>query len=158
LRQSLAGSADCFLNLEMRPQRLAAGAIAFGLLAFLFETLRLPILRLAVALIFAIPAAIAGYALVHGITREAVPSETWRQNFCAIGGLVVGVSALTRLAAPATARAVRLLASIAIAVICFPIKTGDHLERPRPFRYSIRCGQDLISAGLIDLLVAEGNT
>jgi len=72
-----------------------------------------PILRLAVALIFAIPAAIAGYALVHGITREAVPSETWRQIFCAIGGLVVGVSALTRLAGPATARAVRLLASIA---------------------------------------------
>jgi hypothetical protein len=48
---------------------------------------------------------------------KAVPSETWRQIFCAIGGLVVGVSALTRLAGPATARAVRLLASIAKAVV-----------------------------------------
>jgi hypothetical protein len=70
------------------------------LLVFLFETLRPPILRLAVALIFAIPAAIAGYALIHGITRKSVPSEIWRQIFCIIGGLVVGNSALMRLAAP----------------------------------------------------------
>jgi hypothetical protein len=83
---------------------LVAGAVAFGLLVFLFETLRPPILRLAVALVFAIPAAIAGYALIHGITREAVPSEIWRQIFCIIGGLVVGVSALMRLAAPAAGR------------------------------------------------------
>lgn len=83
---------------------LLARAVAFGLLVFLFETLRPPILRLAVALIFAIPAAIAGYALIHGITRDAVPSEIWRQIFCIIGGLVVGVSALMRLAAPATER------------------------------------------------------
>jgi hypothetical protein len=83
---------------------LVAGAVAFGLLVFLFETLRPPILRLAVALIFAVPAAIAGYALIHGITRDAVPSEIWQQIFCIIGGLVVGISALTRLAAPATGR------------------------------------------------------
>ncbi|MGO4683496.1 hypothetical protein [Hyphomicrobium sp. 2TAF46] len=83
---------------------LLAGAVAFGVLVFLFETLRPPVLRLAVALIFAIPAAIAGYALIHGITRDAVPSEIWRQIFCAIGGLVVGVSALMRLAAPAAAQ------------------------------------------------------
>lgn len=83
---------------------LLAGAVALGLLMFLFETLRPPILRLAVALIFAIPAAIAGYALIHGITRDAVPSEIWRQIYCLIGGLVVGVSALTRLAAPAVER------------------------------------------------------
>ena len=83
---------------------LVAGAVAFGLLVFLFETLRPPILRLAVALIFAVPAAIAGYALIHGITCNAVPSEIWRQIFCVIGGLVVGVSALMRLAAPTAGR------------------------------------------------------
>jgi hypothetical protein len=55
---------------------------------------------LIVALIFAAPAAVAGYALVHGITKEAVPSEIWRQIFCIIGGGFVGVSALMRLAAP----------------------------------------------------------
>lgn len=47
---------------------------------------RLPILRLAVALVFAAPAGVAGHALVHGVTRDAVPSEVWRVIFCLIGG------------------------------------------------------------------------
>lgn len=78
---------------------LFAAGIAFGILALLFDTLRQPILRLVVALVFAVPAAIAGYALVHGITREAVPSEIWRQIFCVFGGGIVGLSALMKLAA-----------------------------------------------------------
>ncbi len=78
---------------------VAAGA-AFGIPALLFGTLRPPILRLIVALIFAAPAAVAGYALVHGVTKESVPSEIWRQIFCIVGGGFVGVSALLRLAAP----------------------------------------------------------
>ena len=61
--------------------------------------IRSPVIRLAVALVFAAPAAVAGYALVHGITREAVPSEIWRQIFCIVGGGVVGIAALMRLAA-----------------------------------------------------------
>lgn len=77
-----------------------AGAAAYGLLVFAFASLRSPVLRLIVALVFAAPAAIAGYALVHGVTREAVPSEVWRQIFCVIGGGFVGMSALLRLAAP----------------------------------------------------------
>jgi len=78
----------------------AAAVAAFGLLALLFDTLRSPIRRLIVALVFAAPAAISGYALVHGVTKEAVPSEIWRTIFCMIGGAFVGVSALARLAAP----------------------------------------------------------
>jgi hypothetical protein len=78
---------------------VAAGA-AFGILALLFDSLRSPILRLIVALIFAAPAAVAGYALVHGVTKESVPSEIWRQIFCIVGGGFVGISALVRLAAP----------------------------------------------------------
>ena len=76
---------------------VAAGA-AFGILALLFDSLRSPILRLIVALIFAAPAAVAGYALVHGVTKEAVPSDIWRQIFCVVGGGFVGMSALARLA------------------------------------------------------------
>lgn len=79
---------------------MVAAGVAFGVLAVLFETLRSPILRLIVALIFAVPAAIAGYALVHGVTKEAVPSEIWRQIFCIVSGGFVGISALLRLAAP----------------------------------------------------------
>jgi len=86
---------------------LATAGVAFGILALLFDTLRQRILRLIVALIFATPAAVAGYALVHGVTREAVPSEIWRQIFCVIGGGFVGVSALMRLAVPAATQSVR---------------------------------------------------
>jgi hypothetical protein len=66
-------------------------------LVFLFTVLRHPFQRLIVALIFAGPAAVAGYELVYGITRESVPSEIWRQLFCIVGGFVVGMSALARL-------------------------------------------------------------
>ncbi|WP_342587991.1 hypothetical protein [Rhizobium multihospitium] len=74
-----------------------AGAVTYGLLIVLFMAVRPPILRLAVALVFAAPAAVAGYVLVHGITREAVPSEVWRTIFCLVGGGVKGLSALMRL-------------------------------------------------------------
>src|SRR5690606_5904524 len=78
---------------------LFSAGVAFGILAVLFATIRTHIIRLIVALIFAAPAAVAGYALVYGITKEAVPSEIWRQIFCIVGGGFVGVAALLRLAA-----------------------------------------------------------
>jgi hypothetical protein len=77
---------------------VVAAAAAFAVFSVLFATLRSPILRLIVALVFAAPAAIAGYALVHGVTYEAIPSAIWRQIFCIIGEALVGVSALMRLA------------------------------------------------------------
>ncbi|HEF5875773.1 TPA: hypothetical protein SAY52_006486 [Burkholderia cenocepacia] len=78
---------------------LVTAGVAFGLLTLLFDTLSSRILRLAVALVLAVPAAVAGYALIHGVTKESVPSEIWRQIFCVIGGGFVGVSALIRLTA-----------------------------------------------------------
>jgi hypothetical protein len=84
---------------------LIAAAAAFGVFSVLFAKLRSPILRLIVALIFAAPAALAGYALVHGVTHEAIPSAIWRQIFCFIGGALVGVSALMRLAGSKTTAA-----------------------------------------------------
>lgn len=78
---------------------LFSAGVAFGILAGLFEIIRSPVLRLIVALIFAVPAAVAGYALVHGNTKEAVPSDIWQQIFCIVGGGFVGVAAWMRLAA-----------------------------------------------------------
>lgn len=75
---------------------LVASVAAHGLLLILFTVVRLPILRLAVALVSAAPAAIAGYALVDGIAREAVPSEIWRVIFSLNGGGLTGLSALMR--------------------------------------------------------------
>lgn len=77
---------------------LFSAGVAFGVLAGLFETIRTPVIRLIVALIFAAPAAVAGYALVYGVTKEAMPSEIWRHIFCIVGGGFVGMSALTQLA------------------------------------------------------------
>jgi hypothetical protein len=82
---------------------VVAAAAAFAVFSVLFATLRSSILRLIVALVFAAPAALAGYALVYGMTREAIPSAIWRQVFCFIGGALVGVSALMRLAGSKTA-------------------------------------------------------
>lgn len=79
---------------------LAVGAAAFGILATLFATVRAPILRVALGAIFAVPAAVAGYALVHGVTHDAIPSDIWRQVFCIAGGTCVGLSALARLGTP----------------------------------------------------------
>lgn len=78
---------------------LFSAGIAFGVLAVLFETIRSPVIRLIVALVFATPAAMAGYALAYGITKEAVPSDIWRQIFCIVGGGFVGAAAWMRLAA-----------------------------------------------------------
>ncbi len=81
---------------------LIAAAAAFAVFPVLFAMLRSPILRFILAMIFAAPAALAGYALVHGVTHEAIPSAIWRQIFCFIGGALVGVSALMRLAGSKT--------------------------------------------------------
>lgn len=77
---------------------LLGGVAAFGIMALLFATLRSPALRLAVAIVFALPAAFAGYSLAHGVTGLAVSSEGWRQLFAIAGGIFVGCSALARLA------------------------------------------------------------
>ncbi|AYM83959.1 hypothetical protein G6L67_00025 [Agrobacterium tumefaciens] len=76
---------------------LFAGVGAYDFLAYLYATLRSPGLRLAIALIFAVPAAIAGFALAHGVAREAMPSEVWRKIFSLMGGALVGLTALARL-------------------------------------------------------------
>ncbi len=77
-----------------------AAAASFAILAFLFATARAPILRMTIAMIFAAPATVAGYALVHGVAAEILPSPIWRQIFSVIGAIAVGISALARLAAP----------------------------------------------------------
>jgi hypothetical protein len=81
-----------------------AGAASFGILTFLFATLRASILRIALVVLFAAPAAGAGYALVHGVTAEAVPSPVWRQIFCLAGGTFVGAAAMMLLAQSAASQ------------------------------------------------------
>lgn len=82
------------------------GAFAVGLLAgvatlvlgqFLFGAVRSTIVRLALALAFAAPAAIAGYHAVLGLSAIGVQSEAWRQVFAVVGAAIVGFTAAARL-------------------------------------------------------------
>lgn len=79
---------------------LIGGVASYYVLAVMFVTLRSPIPRMILAVIFTVPAIIAGYALVYGVMAESVPSPIWLQIFSVAGGIVTGISALLRLAAP----------------------------------------------------------
>lgn len=59
--------------------------------------------RMAIALAFVAPAAIAGYHATHGIVKLTMPSDTWQTVFSVIGAIAVGVTALVRIAALASA-------------------------------------------------------
>ena len=56
-----------------------------------------PALRLVALAIFAIPAAIAGYALVHGVTKNMIDSGIALNLLCGAGGLLIGVAAMLNL-------------------------------------------------------------
>jgi hypothetical protein len=84
---------------------IVAGVVALFAAQLLFASVRSLVLRAVIALLFAAPAAIAGYHAVFGISVLLVPSEAWRHAFAAIGGFVVGVSAAVQLAAFAGAGA-----------------------------------------------------
>ena len=72
---------------------LVAGQLAVTLLPS-------PLLRRGVALLFAAPAAFAGYHASHGIAAMTMLSEAWRQAFAFLGSLVVGITAFARLSQP----------------------------------------------------------
>jgi hypothetical protein len=56
-----------------------------------------PALRLIALVIFAIPAVIAGYALVHGVTKHMIDSAIAINILGGIGGIVIGIAAVMNL-------------------------------------------------------------
>lgn len=89
------------------------GAILIGALSaaitlvagnLLFTKARNPLARLAVALLFVAPAAIAGYYATHGIVRHTAPSEAWQLAFSIIGAIAVGGTAFVRVTQLSAAR------------------------------------------------------
>ncbi|WP_371412491.1 MULTISPECIES: hypothetical protein [unclassified Bradyrhizobium] len=79
-------------------------AAAFGLSAgrHLFSVTRSPGIRLVVALLFAVPAAWAGYNLALNLAHIGIPSERWHEAFALVGAVVVGGTAWARLSSLAT--------------------------------------------------------
>jgi hypothetical protein len=77
---------------------LVVGVLTLLLGQMSFALMRPPLARLGIGLIFAIPAAFAGYHAVHGITGMGVESESCRQALGAMGALFIGGAAWLRIA------------------------------------------------------------
>jgi hypothetical protein len=74
-----------------------AGAVLLALGQVAFAAVRSPLIRAAIALLFAAPATVAGYHATLGVAHIGVPSETWREVFAVIGAVVAGVTAWVRM-------------------------------------------------------------
>ncbi len=77
-----------------------AGTLLAGQAAF--AAVKLPVLRTAIAILFAAPAAVAGFFMTLGLSRIGVPSLIWSDIFAVIGAIFVGGTAFVRVAAMAT--------------------------------------------------------
>ena len=62
--------------------------------------LRSPLARAALALLFAVPAAVAGYHAARGLAQIAIPAASWRDAIAFAGAAIVAATAWMRLAFP----------------------------------------------------------
>src|SRR5712691_11363345 len=70
-----------------------AGSITVVAAQIAFTTLRSPLIRAAIALVFAMPAAVAGYHAALGLAHIGIPAEGWRQAVAIVGAIVVATTA-----------------------------------------------------------------
>jgi len=82
------------------------GAIAIGFVAasltlaagqYAFSVTRSAIVRLVIGLLFALPAARAGYDVTLAFAHIGVPSEWWREVLAVVGAITVGGAAWARM-------------------------------------------------------------
>jgi hypothetical protein len=75
------------------------GAIVVGFVAagftfvggrYAFSVARSPIVRLVIGLLFAVPAAHAGYSVTLALAHLGIPSEWWRESLAVLGAIAVG--------------------------------------------------------------------
>lgn len=59
--------------------------------------MRSPLIRIPIALLFAVPAAVAGYHATLGLARIGVPAEAWREALALVGAIIVGSTAWARI-------------------------------------------------------------
>ena len=77
---------------------LFAGAAALVLGQLAFATIRSPIIRLALGALYALPAGLAGFHAVKGLSQAGGAGETWTLVFATVGAIIVGVTAWVRIA------------------------------------------------------------
>ena len=68
------------------------------------QSVRPPLIRAVIGLLFAVPAAIAGYHATLGLAQIGVPSEGWREAFAVVGAIFVGGTAWARMTSVRPAR------------------------------------------------------
>jgi len=82
------------------------GAIVVGFVAggftlvvgqYAFAVARSPIVRLVVGLLFAVPAARAGYDVTLALAHIGISQEWWRESFAVFGAIAVGSTTWARL-------------------------------------------------------------
>jgi len=61
-------------------------------------TVRTPVIRIFIGLIYAVPATVAGYQLCFALAGFGIPVGGWQQGFAVAGAIVVGVTAFARMA------------------------------------------------------------
>ena len=99
---------------------IAAGAVTLAVGQTAFSIARSLILRAAIATVFAIPAAVAGYHVVLVMSQIGVPSMAWREVFACLGAVFIGGTAWTRLtvfAAPSPSEPGRVVENAAQPVL-----------------------------------------
>jgi len=82
------------------------GTLIVGQVAF--ATIRSPLIRAAISLLFAVPAAVVGYHATLGLAHIGQPSTGWQQALAVVGAMIVGGTAwarMTAMAAPIIGRA-----------------------------------------------------
>jgi len=76
---------------------IAAGGMTLAIGQMAFAMTRSAIIRAIVAVLFAVPATLAGYQVVFAMSQIGVPSLAWREIFACLGAIFIGGTAWTRL-------------------------------------------------------------
>ena len=99
-----------FLGMIVGIYSIQAGAGPFGAIVvgfvtavftfvlgrYAFSVARSPIVRLVIGLLFAVPAAHAGYSVTLALAHLGIPSEWWRESLAMFGAIAVGSVAWAR--------------------------------------------------------------
>ncbi|GEP57612.1 hypothetical protein [Reyranella soli] len=77
---------------------LLVGGAILALGQFAFAVTRTPLIRIAIGLLYGVPAAIAGYQVSFALAGVGMPISVWQTAFAVVGAVVSGCTAFSRLA------------------------------------------------------------
>ena len=80
-----------------RRRMFLVGVTILVLGQIVFATVRTPLIRLLIGLIYAVPATVAGYQLCFALAGIGVPAGDWQHVFAAAGAVAVGLTAFARM-------------------------------------------------------------